>query len=60
MAKEIINFSFDGLDDQGSIPGRDSEVISLHHHVQTSSGFQPDSYPTGSGGSFPRGKMAVP
>jgi hypothetical protein len=32
--------------------------FSLHHHVQTSSGVHPASYPMGNRGSFPGGKVA--
>jgi hypothetical protein len=32
--------------------------FSLHHHIQTSSGAHPASYPMGTKGSFPRGKAA--
>jgi hypothetical protein len=48
------------LDDRGSrvrFPVR-AENFSLHHRVQNGSGAHPDSYPTGTGGSFPGGKAA--
>jgi hypothetical protein len=32
--------------------------FSLHHHVQNSCGAHPDSYPMGTRGSFPGGKVA--
>jgi hypothetical protein len=32
--------------------------FSLHHHVQNSSGTNPASYPVGTRGSFPGGKVA--
>jgi hypothetical protein len=32
--------------------------FSFHHRVQTGSGAHSASYPTGTGGSFPRGKAA--
>jgi hypothetical protein len=32
--------------------------FSLHHRVQTGSGAHPASYPLGTGGSFPGGKVA--
>jgi hypothetical protein len=32
--------------------------FSLHHHVQTDSGFHTTSYPMGNRGSFPGGKAA--
>jgi hypothetical protein len=49
-----------GLDDRGSrvrFPAGAGN-FSLHHRVQNGSGAHPPSYPTGSGGSFPRGKAA--
>jgi len=32
--------------------------FSFHHRVQKGSGAHPASYPTDTGGSFPRGKVA--
>jgi hypothetical protein len=48
------------LDDRGSIPGRDNDgtFFSLHYHVQTISGTQPDSCPMVTGLFFPMGKAA--
>jgi hypothetical protein len=49
-----------GLDDQGSrvqFPAGAGN-FSLHHHVQNSSGVHPASYPMGTRGSFPGGKVA--
>jgi hypothetical protein len=46
-----------GLDDQGSIPAWAGN-FSLHHHVQNGSGAHPSSYPMGTMGSFPGGKVA--
>jgi len=34
------------------------KVFSLHCHVQSGSGAHPASYPMGTGGSFPGGKVA--
>jgi hypothetical protein len=47
----------DGLDDRSSIldSGQD---FSLRHHVETSSGAHPASYPTGTGCSLFEGKAA--
>jgi hypothetical protein len=49
-----------GLDDQGSrvwfLAGAGN--FSRHHHVQTSSGAHPASYPMGTRGSFPGGEAA--
>jgi hypothetical protein len=42
---------------RGSIPGRRMR-FSLLHSVQTGTGTQPASYPMGTGGSFPGGKVA--
>jgi hypothetical protein len=48
------------LDDMGSrvrfLAGARS--FSLHHHVQNGSGVHPVSYPMGTRGSFPGGKVA--
>jgi hypothetical protein len=47
-----------GLDDRGvgvPSPGR---VKNFLHSVQTGSGAHPASYPVGTGGSFPGGKVA--
>jgi len=42
-----------------SIPGRSNNgFFSLHHHIQTSSGAYPASYPVSTGGSYPRVKVA--
>jgi hypothetical protein len=49
-----------GLDDQGSrvrLPAGAAN-FSLHQRVQNGSGAHPDSYPMGTGGSFPEGKAA--
>jgi hypothetical protein len=35
-----------------------AENFSLHHHIQNGSGAHPDSYPMGTGGSFPGSKVA--
>jgi hypothetical protein len=45
-----------GLDDRGSIPGR-AEDFSSSPCVQTGSGAHPTSYPMGTGGPFPGGKV---
>jgi len=49
-----------GLDDRGStvqfLVGAGN--ISLHHHVQNGSRAHPASYPMGTRGSFPGGKVA--
>jgi hypothetical protein len=45
-----------GLDNWGSIPGRD-RCFSHLHLVQTGSGAHPGSYPMGTGGNSPRVKM---
>jgi hypothetical protein len=43
----------------GSIPGRANDgIFSLCHHVQTSSGAHPASYPVGTRGSHPGNKTA--
>jgi hypothetical protein len=44
-----------GLDEEGSITGRDSEFF-LRHRVQTGSGPHPASYPMSNGDSFPGSK----
>jgi hypothetical protein len=44
------------LDNQGSIPCRDKGFVSSSLYVETSSEVHPASYPTGTGGPFPRGK----
>jgi hypothetical protein len=41
-----------GLDDRGSIHGRDNDGISLHHHVQIGSGTHPASYTMCTGCSY--------
>jgi hypothetical protein len=49
-----------GLDDRGSrvrFPAGAGN-FSLHHRVQNNSAAHPDSYPMGTGCSFPRGKAA--
>jgi hypothetical protein len=47
-----------GLHNWGSIRSRSREVyFSLHHHIQTTSGTHPVSYPMGTGGSFPEDKQ---
>jgi hypothetical protein len=49
-----------GLDDRGSrvrFPAGAGN-FSLHHRVQNGSGAHPASYPMGTRGSFPVGKMA--
>jgi hypothetical protein len=49
-----------GLDDRGSrvqFPAGAGN-FSLHHHVQNGSGAHPASYPMGTRGSFPGGKVA--
>jgi hypothetical protein len=49
-----------GLDDRGSrfrFPAGTGN-FSLHHRVQNGSGAHPASYPMGTRGSFPRGKVA--
>jgi hypothetical protein len=48
----------DELDDRGSIPGRGCNFFSLRHRVQNGSGSHPASYPMGTWGSFPGGKVA--
>jgi hypothetical protein len=45
------------MDGRGSIPSRGRRFY-IPHKVHTTSGAHPASYPTGSGGSFPRGKVA--
>jgi hypothetical protein len=49
-----------GLDDQGSriqfLAGAGN--FSLHHHVQNGSAAHPASYPMGTRGNFPGGKVA--
>jgi hypothetical protein len=49
-----------GLDDPGSrvrfLVGAGN--VSLHHRIQNSSGVHPASYPMGTRGSFPGGKVA--
>jgi hypothetical protein len=50
----------DGLDDRGSrfrFPAGAGN-FSLHHSVQNGSGAHPASYPMGTRGSFPGGKVA--
>jgi hypothetical protein len=53
----VLNY---GLDDQGSrvrfLAGAGN--FSLHHHVQNGPGAHPASYPLGTRGSFPAGKVA--
>jgi hypothetical protein len=46
-----------GLDDRGSSPGKGWEIFSSPH-VQNGSGAHPPSYPMGTKGSFPGGKVA--
>jgi len=47
-----------GLEYWGSIFGRNKQgIFSLRHRVQTCSGVHPVSYPMGTGGSFPGGKV---
>jgi hypothetical protein len=49
-----------GLDDRGSrvrFPARAGN-FSLHHRVQNGTGAHPASYPMGTRGSFPKGKVA--
>jgi hypothetical protein len=48
------------MDDRGSwvrFPAGNGN-FSLHHRVQNGSGAHPASYPMGTGGSFPKGKVA--
>jgi hypothetical protein len=45
------------LDDRGSIPGGAGNFF-LRHRVQSGSGAHPTSYPMGTGGFFPGGKVA--
>jgi hypothetical protein len=45
-----------GLDDEGSIPGRNID-FSLHHHVQISSDTHLASFPVGTRGSEPGDKV---
>jgi hypothetical protein len=45
------------LDGQGSIPGSNRD-FSLFRRVQTDSGTHPAFYPMGTGGCFPRGRVA--
>jgi hypothetical protein len=45
-----------GLDDRGSIPSR-AGILSLRHCNQTGSTTHPSSYPVGTGGSLPGGKV---
>jgi hypothetical protein len=52
-----ISAALIGLNDRGSIPGKDWD-FSLHHRFQTGSGPHPASYPMGNGGFFPWGKAA--
>jgi hypothetical protein len=49
-----------GLDDRGfRVPfPAGARNFSLHHRVQTGSGVRPPSYPVGTKGSFPGGKVA--
>jgi hypothetical protein len=50
-----------GLDDRDSFPSRNNDgIVSLRHLVQTGSGSHLDSYPMGTRGSFPGGKVARP
>jgi hypothetical protein len=52
-----------GLDDRGSrvrFPMGGAGNFSLHHRVQNGSGANPVSYPMGTRGSFPGGKVAGP
>jgi len=46
-----------GLDD-GGFESQQGLGISLHHCIQTSSRVHPASYPMGTKGSFPGGKVA--
>jgi hypothetical protein len=50
-----------GLDDWGSrvLFSAGAGNFSFHHRVQKGSGAQPTSYPIGTRGSFPAGKVAV-
>jgi hypothetical protein len=55
----ILNTTY-GLDDRGTrvqFPAGAGN-FSLHHRVQNGSGAHPASYPMGTTGSFPRGKVA--
>jgi len=46
------------LDDRWSIPGRGNDGISSHRHrVRIGSGVHPDSYPMGTAGFYPAGKV---
>jgi len=45
------------VNNQGSFPSREG-IFSNQHHIQKDSEAHPASYPTGTGGSFPRRKVA--
>jgi len=46
------------LDDWDSLPGRSNDgIFSLYHCIHNSAGAYPPSYPRGTRGSYPRGKV---
>jgi hypothetical protein len=60
VAQLVYGLGF-GQDDRGSIPGSGNDGnFSLRCHVQTGSGAHPASYPVGTWGFLPGGKVAGP
>jgi hypothetical protein len=58
MALSVYRLGY-GLDDQGSMLGRDNDgSFSLLHRVQTGSGAHPASYPMGTRSYFPGDEVA--
>jgi hypothetical protein len=55
----LVIHAVENLDDQDSIPGRDTNgIFSLHCRVQTNSGAHSTFHPVDTRGSHPRGKVA--
>jgi hypothetical protein len=56
MSRQRLGYE---MDDQSSIPGAGNDWICfLRHRFQTGSAAHQASYPMGTGGSFPRDKVA--